>query len=84
MDCFYYLQILEENVLPSVEQLGLETNFVFIHDKDPKHSSVFVKDWLRNNGIQVMQWLSSSLDFNPIEHLWDILEDRVKKHYSKN
>ena len=36
---------------------------------------------LRNNDIQVMQWSSSSPDLNSIEHLWDVVEDHVKKHH---
>ena len=84
MDRFDYGQILEENPLPSVQRLGLRTNFIFVHNNDSRYTSALVKDWLRNSSIQEMQWPSSSPDFNPIEYLWDVLEDCVKKHHSKN
>ena len=83
LDRIYYRQILEENLLPSVSKLGLGSNFTFMHDNDPKHTSALVKDWLKKNGIRILQWLSSSPDLNPIENLWDVLEDRVKKTSSK-
>ena len=42
MDRFDYWQILKENLLPSIEQLELGTNFVFTHDNDPKRTSALV------------------------------------------
>lgn len=46
MGRFYYQQILFKNLLDSVKQLRLGTNFIFMHDNDPKHTSAYVKDWL--------------------------------------
>ena len=43
MNCFYYRRILEENLLPSVQQLGLGMNFIFMHDNDPKHTSPLIE-----------------------------------------
>ena len=44
MGRFYYWQILEENLLSSMEQLGLGTNFILICDNDPKHTSILIKN----------------------------------------
>ena len=55
LDRIYYRQILEENLLPSVSKLRLGSNFTFMHDNDPKHTSALVKDWLKKNGIRILQ-----------------------------
>ena len=46
LDRFYHRQILEENLLPSVQRLGLGMNFIFLHDNDPKHTLALAeKEW---------------------------------------
>lgn len=84
MDRFYYREILERNLLPSIEQLSLQNQCIFMHDNDPKHTSKLIKDWLKEKKIETMPWPPYSPDFNPIENLWDELERRVKKHQPKN
>lgn len=39
MDALKYLVLLQENLLPSAQKLGLVGNFIFQQDNDPKHTS---------------------------------------------
>ena len=34
--------------------------------------------------IETLKWPAFSPDFNPIEHIWDELERRMKKHHPSN
>ena len=46
MDRFYYRDILEQNLLPSIDHFKFGQQYHFMHDNDPKHTSGLVKDWL--------------------------------------
>ncbi|CAF1548932.1 unnamed protein product [Adineta ricciae] len=84
MDRFCYREILQKNLLQSAMKLGLTRSLVFQHDNDPKHTAKIVKDWLKGKKIEVLKWPASSPDMNPIEHMWDELERRMKKHHPSN
>ena len=84
MDRFLYREILRKNLLQSCQKLGLENSFVFQRDNDPKHTAGLVKDWLKQKRIETLTWPLFSPDMNPIEHLLDELERRMKKHDPKN
>ena len=43
-----------------------------------------VKDWLKQKKIETLNWPPFPSDMNPIEHLWDELGRRMKKHHPKN
>ena len=52
MDRFYYREILERNLLPSIANFGFSGGFTFMHDNDPNHTSALIKDWLVKNNIR--------------------------------
>ena len=59
-----------------------EGPFLFQHDCVSVHEARFVKTWLGEFGVQELDWNAQSPDSNPIEHLWDKLEQRYFCPYS--
>lgn len=74
-----YVDILENNLPPSVEKMGLEGSFTFQQDNDPKHTSRVAQNYFVENNIQTLEWPAQSPDINPIENLWNYLDDKINR-----
>jgi hypothetical protein len=73
-----YVDLLEQQLGDSFAKLGLPRDFVFMQDNAPIHKAKVVMNFLGENGVDVIDHLPQSPDLNPIEHVWEKIESRLR------
>lgn len=73
----YIDQILTPHVVPFFRNNG--PGLIFQQDNATCHTARLAKDYLQQQQIETLPWPAKSADLNPIEHLWDELDRRLRK-----
>lgn len=66
MNAEIYVRILRQALIPSAQRLYHDTNYLFMQDNDPKHTSRRARQFFEDNGIEWWKTPPESPDLNPI------------------
>ena len=69
----------DEIIQPHLSHVIDRQRELFQHDNARAYTTCVTMDYLEQNNINVLPWLSKSPDLNPIERLWDQLDKRVRQ-----
>ena len=77
----YSNEILTPVCIPHLQHNG---RMKLMHDGAPSHTARFTRALLQASRINVLPWPSLSPDLNPIEHIWDVIGQRVRSRIPLN
>ncbi|GFW20165.1 transposable element Tc1 transposase [Trichonephila clavipes] len=84
LNAIKFVELLGEHLHPFMLFCFPHGNGVFQQDNCTFHKSRLATGWLdeHSSDFSVINWSTKSPDLNPIEHLWNILEQGGKGHHT--
>ena len=65
---------------PLIVPLICGHHLMFQHDNAQPHVSVICTQFLEAENVPVLPWPAYAPDMSPIEHVWDALDQRVRRY----
>ena len=78
LDASAYQEILDNFMLPTLKKQFGDGPFLFQHDCAPVHKTRSIKTWMSQFLVEELDWPAQSPALDPIEQLWDELEQRLR------
>ena len=75
-----YIDTLDNFLWPVITKHMVDKPRRYMDDNAPCHRSCEVETWRKENNIPRFQWLAQSPDLNPIENIWLVLKNSVKRN----
>ena len=79
----WYNKILENGLLPLYSGKLSKSNTLFQEYGAPCHTCRVSKAWKAEHGIESLEWVAQSPHLNPIEHVWEYLDRKIRARRSK-
>jgi hypothetical protein len=79
----YTRDVLQPVVVPHFDNNPLATRPVYMDDNARPHRSRAVIAYPQSEAVTSVPWPAMSPDFNPIEHIWDMLGRRIHRYTPK-
>ena len=80
MDRYLYVDILRATLFCHLFKMyNYPTGHRLMQDNDPKHTSVYGREFLEENGVNWWKTPAESPDMNPIENLWHDLKEFIQR-----
>jgi transposase len=74
----YMRDVLQPVVVSHFDNHPLTTRPVYMDDNARPHRSKVVTAYLQSKAVTSVPWSAMSPDFNPIQHIWDLLGRRIQ------
>ena len=80
-----YIHVIGDTLIRFIKRrFNANDNFMLMQDNAPPHTCHYAMKFFKANDILVMFWPSTLPDLNPIENIWDIIDDRLKTMRPRN